>query len=129
MYNMLKNLDTKSYIILILTALLILLVVSRPGKKIDYYKGEIKDLKNKNKELMKSYDSLEFENRKLDVKLESLYSIIQENEKIIMDYDKQIINLKQNKNETRNRVNVLTADGVASEFTNYLKTKSGKSIH
>ena len=129
MYNMLKNLDTKSYIILILTALLILLVVSRPGKKIDYYKGEIKDLKNRNKELMKSYDSLEFENRKLDVKLESLYSIIQENEKIIMDYDKQIINLKQNKNETRNRVNVLTADGVASEFTNYLKTKSGKSIH
>jgi len=126
---MLKNLDTKSYIILILTALLILLVVSRPGKKIDYYKGEIKDLKNRNKELMKSYDSLEFENRKLDVKLESLYSIIQENEKIIMDYDKQIINLKQNKNETRNRVNVLTADGVASEFTNYLKTKSGKSIH
>ena len=129
MYNMLKNLDTKSYIILILTTLLILLVVSRPGKKIDYYKDEIKDLKNKNKELMKSYDSLEFENRKLDVKLESLYSIIQENEKIIMDYDKQIINLKQNKNETRNRVNVLTADGVASEFTNYLKTKSGKSIH
>lgn len=129
MYNMLKNLDNKSYIILILTTLLILLVVSRPGKKIDYYKDEIKDLKNKNKELMKSYDSLEFENRKLDIKLESLYSIIQENEKIIMNYDKQIISLKQNKNETRNKINVLTADGVASEFTNYLKTKSGKSLH
>jgi chromosome segregation ATPase len=126
---MLKNLDNKSYIILILTTLLILLVVSRPGKKIDYYKDEIKDLKNKNKELMKSYDSLEFENRKLDIKLESLYSIIQENEKIIMNYDKQIISLKQNKNETRNKINVLTADGVASEFTNYLKTKSGKSLH
>jgi len=129
MYNILKKLDTKSYIILILTALLIFLILSRPGKKIDYYKGEIKDLKNKNKELMKSYDSLEFENRKLDIKLESLQSIIENNEKIIINYNKQIIDLKQNQNDTRNKVNILTADGVASEFTNYLKTKSGKSLH
>lgn len=126
---MLKRLDNKSYIILLLTALLILLVVSRPGKKIDYYKDEIKDLKNKNKELMKSYDSLEFENRKLDIKIESLNSIIQTNEKIIIGYNKQIINLKQNRNEIPNKVNVLTADGVASEFTNYLKTKSSKGLH
>ena len=128
MRNILKKLEPKTTIILILTILLVLSVIFRPGKKIDYYKGEIKDLKNKNKELMKSYDSLEFENRKLDVKIESLNSIILDNERIITDYNKQIINLKQNKNDTRNKVNVLTADGVASELTNYLKTKSGKSV-
>ena len=126
---MLKKVDNKIYIILLLMVLLILSLAYRPSKKIDYYKYEIKDLKNKNKELMKSYDSLKFENKKLDVKIERLYSIIYENERLIMYYDKEIINLKQNKNDTRNKVNVLTADGVASEFTNYLKTKSGKSIH
>lgn len=128
MYNILKKLEPKTIIILILTILLVISVIFRPGKKIDYYKDEIKDLKNKNKELMKSYDSLEFENRKLDVKIESLNSIILENERVILDYNKQIINLKQNQNDTRNKVNILTADGVASEFTNYLKTKSGKGL-
>ena len=129
MRNILKNLEPKTIIILILTILLTISIIFRPGQKIDYYKSEIKSLNNRNKVLMKTYDSLEFENRKLDVKIESLQSIIQKNEKIIMDYNKQIINLKQNQNDTRNKVNVLTADGVASEFTNYLKTKSGKSLH
>ena len=128
MRNILKNLEPKTIIILILTILLTISIIFRPGQKIDYYKSEIKSLNNRNKVLMKTYDSLEFENRKLDVKIESLQSIIQKNEKIIMDYNKQIINLKQNQNDTRNKVNVLTADGVASEFTNYLKTKSGKSV-
>jgi hypothetical protein len=49
MYKILKTLDVKTWIILILTALLVLGIIFRPSKKIDYYKDEI----NKQKNLLK----------------------------------------------------------------------------
>jgi chromosome segregation ATPase len=128
MYKILKTLDVKTWIILILTALLVLGIIFRPSKKIDYYKDEINLLHQKNKELMFSYDSLSTENKKIDSDLKKLYLELKSKEVLINSYEKQITKLKNKSNETNNRVNLLNSDGVASEFTNYLKTKSGKII-
>jgi chromosome segregation ATPase len=128
MYKILKTLDVKTWIILILTALLVLGIIFRPSKKIDYYKDEINLLHQKNKELMFSYDSLSTENKKIDSDLKKLYLELKSKEALINSYEKQITKLKNKSNETNNRVNLLNSDGVASEFTNYLKTKSGKII-
>ena len=128
MYNMLKKLDAKTWLIIILTALLLFSTIFRPGKKIDYYKDEIKALHQKNKELMYSYDSLSVENKKIDSELKKLYSDLKDKEILIISYNKEITKLKNRANETNNRVNVLSADGVATEFSNYLKTKPGKGF-
>ena len=128
MYKILKTLDVKTWIILILTALLVLGIIFRPSKKIDNYKDEINLLHQKNKELMFSYDSLSTENKKIDSDLKKLYLELKSKEALINSYEKQITKLKNKSNETNNRVNLLNSDGVASEFTNYLKTKSGKII-
>ena len=125
---MLKNLDAKSIIIIILASLLVIFTIFQPNKKIETYKGEIKVLHQKNKELLHSNDSLKIVNQKIDKELEKIYGIIRITEKLIVQYDNRINDLKNKQNETSNRVNVLNADGVASEFTNYIKKRSGKGI-
>jgi hypothetical protein len=125
---MLKNLDAKSIIIIILTSLLVIFTIFQPNKKIETYKDEIEVLHQKNKELLHSNDSLKIVNQKIDKELEKIYGIIRITEKLIVQYDNRINDLKNKQNETSNRVNVLNADGVASEFTNYIKKRSGKGI-
>ena len=125
---MLKNLDAKSIIIIILTSLLVIFTIFQPNKKIETYKDEIEVLHQKNKELLHSNDSLKIVNQKIDKELEKIYGIIRITEKLIVQYDNRINNLKNKQDEISNRVNILSADGVAIEFTNYIKKRSGKSV-
>ena len=126
---MFKLLDTKSIIIIILTTLLLIFTVFQPNKKIDTYKNEIKELKLKNEKLLYSYDSLKNENKKIDFKLKKLYLIIGDKEKIIITYNNKIEYYKRKQNEIPTKIKLLNADGVATEFTNYIKTKRSKSIY
>jgi chromosome segregation ATPase len=126
---MLKKLDNKSYIILILIAILLVSIITRPGNKINYYKKEISELKLKNQKLLYSYDSLRNENKKIDTKLKLLYLIIEEKEKTISSYNDKIEYYKRKQNEIPSKIKFLNADGVATEFTNYIKTKRSKSVH
>lgn len=125
---MLKTLDTKSIIIIILASLLLIFTIFQPNKKINNYKDEIKVLHEKNEKLLHTNDSLAIANQKIDKELKNIYGIIKITEKLITQYDNRIIELKNKQDETSNRVNVLSADGVASEFTNYIKKRSGKNI-
>lgn len=125
---MLKTLDTKSIIIIILASLLLLFTVFQPNRKINQYKDDIKTLHEKNKKLLYSNDSLKLVNKKIDSELEKIYGVIKLHEKLIVQYNNTINDLKNRENETSNRVNVLNADGVAIEFTNYIKKRSGKNI-
>jgi chromosome segregation ATPase len=126
---MLKKLDNKSYIILILIAILLVSIITRPGNKINYYKKEISELKLKNQKLLYSYDSLRNENKIIDTKLKLLYLIIEEKEKTISSYNDKIEYYKRKQNEIPSKIKFLNADGVATEFTNYIKTKRSKSVH
>jgi hypothetical protein len=125
---MLKTLDTKSIIIIILASLLLIFTVFQPNRKIDQYKDEIKTLHQKNKKLLYTSDSLRLVNVQIDAELQKIYGVIKLHEKLIVQYNNTIIDLKKQQNETSNRVNVLNADGVAAEFTNYIKKRSGKNI-
>jgi len=125
---MLKTLDIKSIIIIILASLLLIFTVFQPNRKIDQYKDEIKILHQKNEKLLYTSDSLKLVNEQIDAELQKIYGIIKLHEKLIVQYNNTIIDLKKQQNETSNRVNVLNADGVAAEFTNYIKKRSGKNI-
>lgn len=125
---MLKNLDTKSIIIIILASLLVIFTIFQPNKKINKYEDEIAILHQKNEKLLHTNDSLAIVNQKIDKELKNIYGIIKITEKLIVQYDNRIIELKNKQDETSNRVNVLNADSVASEFTSYIKKRSGKSI-
>lgn len=125
---MLKQLDTKSIIIIILASLLVIFTIFQPNKKMDNYKDKIEALHLKNEQLLHSNDSLKIVNEKIDKELKNIYGVIKITEKLIAQYDNRITELKNKQDETSNRVNVLSADGVASEFTNYIKKRSSKDI-
>ena len=125
---MLKTLDTKSIIIIILASLLLIFTVFQPNRKIDQYKDEIKTLHQKNEKLLYTSDSLKLVNEQIDAELQKIYGVIKLHEKLIVQYNNTINDLKKQQDETSNRVNVLNADGVAAEFTNYIKKRSGKNI-
>jgi len=125
---MLKQLDTKSIIIIILASLLVIFTIFQPNKKMDNYKDKIEALHLKNEQLLHSNDSLKIVNEKIDKELKNIYGVIKITEKLIAQYDNRITELKNKQDETSNRVNVLSADGVASEFTNYIKKRSSKNI-
>ncbi len=125
---MLKTLDTKSIIIIILASLLLIFTVFQPNRKIDQYKYEIKTLHQKNEKLLHTSDSLRLVNEQIDAELQKIYGVIKLHEKLIVHYNNTINDLKKQQNETSNRVNVLNADGVAAEFTNYIKKRSSKNI-
>jgi hypothetical protein len=124
---MLKKIDLKTVIIVILMIFLILTLLNKIGTKYDY-KQEINKLHESNRELIYKYDSIEKVNKRIDIELERIYGIIEITEKLIIQYDNNINELKKSKNETTNRVNLLNADGVATEFTNYLKKRRSKNV-
>jgi hypothetical protein len=125
---MVKKLDTKSIIIIILTMLLLIFALFRPNKKINQYKDEVKALHQKNQKLLYTNDSLKSVNKEIDIELEKMYDVIKAHETLITEYNDKINELKKQKNETFNKVNILSGDSVAIEFTNYIKKRTGKNI-
>jgi len=123
-----KKLDTKTIIIIILTALVLILMLFTVKNNVHDYKKEIKELHQQNTQLKYQVDSITVENKKIDAELNKIYGVISITEKLIEQYDNRIKELKQSKNETSNRVNVLNANGVAAEFTNYIKKRGSKNV-
>jgi uncharacterized protein YoxC len=123
-----KKLDAKTIIIIILTALVLILMLFTVKNNVYDYKKEIKELHQQNTQLKHQVDSITVENKKIDAQLNKIYGIINISEKLIEQYDNRIKELKQSKNETSNRVNVLNANGVATEFTNYIKKRGSKNV-
>ena len=123
-----KKLDAKTIIIIILTALVLILMLFTVKNNVYDYKKEIKELHQQNTQLKHQVDSITVENKKIDAQLNNIYGIINISETLIEQYDNRIKELKQSKNETSNRVNVLNANGVATEFTNYIKKRGSKNV-
>ncbi len=126
---MLKKIDTKTLIIILLTSLLLIFGWLQPNQRINYYKDELKDLRISNDSLMKVNDSLRAENKKIDIEITKLKSLILFSENLIKEYSITIDYLKNKKNEIPGKVNVLNADMVANQFTSYLKRRSSKNVH
>ena len=117
------KLDLKTIAILILGGALILSIIFRRGKDIDYYKNEIDLLHMNNDALSNTNDSLRVINVKLDNEITKIMLIIKDNEIKLIENNKKIKRLIYEKNKITNHVNSLDADGISESLTDYLNKK------
>jgi chromosome segregation ATPase len=117
----LKKLDIKSIFIIILSLGLVFSFMLGQKNKIDYKKDEIKSLHKQNEDLGRKNDSILLVNKALDKQMSEINKQIQASEKLLAETESQLNNLKQRRNETSNRVTNLSANGVTSGLSNYVK--------
>ena len=117
----LKKLDIKSIFIIILSFGLVVSFMLGQKNTIDYKKDEIKSLHKQNEDLGHKNDSILLVNKALDKQIFEINKQIQVNEKLLAESELQLNNLKQRRNETSNRVTNLSANGVTSGLSNYVK--------
>ena len=118
--------DIKTWVIIILGVALCLSVWF--GQKNNVYdnKDKIEVLQKQNESLIKKNDSLRIANAKIDVLISEINKKIDGNTEILVATKKQLQDIKKIQNEIPHYVNNLSANGVASAFSNYL-TKSSNS--
>ena len=117
----LKKLDIKSIFIIILSLGLVVSFMLGQKNRIDYKKDEIKSLNKQNEDLGRKNDSILLVNKALDKQMSEINKQIQASEKLLAETESQLNNLKQRRNETSNRVTNLSANGVTSGLSNYVK--------
>jgi hypothetical protein len=118
--------DIKTWFIIILGVALCLSIWF--GQKNNVYdnKDKIEVLQKQNESLIKKNDSLSIANAKIDVLISEINKKIDGNTEILVATKKQLQDIKKIQNEIPHYVNNLSANGVASAFSNYL-TKSSNS--
>lgn len=119
------TLDVKTIIIILLSLTVIgLLVFINSGDGVERYEQQIKNLNDKNKELLLDNDSIKKINSELSKDIINLNTKIGEIN-LQLDENKDLINrLKKRKGEILTNVDVMDADGVASGISDYLKRRN-----
>ena len=117
------KLGVKEIFIIVLAALLVLSMVFRPSKEIDTYEDEINLLKQQNKNLLLSNDSLSGMNKQLSEEIQDILVTIDSTEAKLHETEGQLNDLENDKDKVSTRVRNLNADGIASELTEYLNGK------
>jgi chromosome segregation ATPase len=117
------KLGNKEILIIVLGAALVLSLIFRPAKKIDYYEDEINSLKQQNELLYNSNDSLKSQNSELTKEIRDILITIDSTEAKLADTEIKLNNLENGKGKVSDRVRVLNADGVAGELSDYLNKK------
>ncbi len=121
-----KKIDFKTWVIIILGAALCISFWFGQKSHIDNHADEIKALHKENESLIKKNDSLNIANAKIDELISDINKKIDGNTEVLTATKKQLQEIKKLQNEVPHYVNNLSANGVASEFSNYL-TKSSSS--
>jgi len=119
-----KKIDLKTWFIIILGIGLIISFLFGQKNIIDYRKDEINQLHKDNTALLHKNDSINKVNIMLDGKIAGINAKIALNEKELSNTKLELQKLKNKKDETRKYANSLSADGVASEFSIYLDTRT-----
>lgn len=117
------KIDTKIIFILILAGALIASIIFRPQKPIETYEDEINTLKEKNKQLILSNDSISHLNNKLQIEIDKILVVIDSTKVLLKGTEDKLENLEKKRNEVSNIVNSLHADDVASTISDYLKRR------
>ena len=123
---MFKNLDIKTIFILILAAALVLMFIFRPSKQIDDNEEELNRLKEQNKELFENNEKLKLSNDSLNKHISDIDSSLVDVDNGLTNSDGTISDLEDGKGQISDNVRVLSADGVASELSNYLFRRESK---
>lgn len=121
-----KKFDIKTWFIIILGAALCISIWFGQKNNIDDNKDKIEALHKENEGLLKKNDSLNLVNTKIDGLISEINKKIDGNTELLTTTKKQLQDIKKLQNEVPHYVNNLSANGVASSFSNYL-TKSSSS--
>jgi len=116
--------DIKTIVIILLSLLVVgLIFFNNSGKDIEKYRQEIDNLNKVNKELLLNNDSLKNLNSDLSKDIINLNDKIDDINLILESNESLIKRLKKRKSEIPTNVNVMDADGVASDISDYLKRR------
>jgi len=109
--------------IIILAVALILSILSKPSTPIGTYEDEINLLKNQNKELRLSNDSLSLANSKLQNEINIILYAIDSTEVILKETETKLAALEKKRNEIPSIINNMDSDDVTNNISDYLKRR------
>jgi hypothetical protein len=121
MFN--TKIDIKLIFIFILSGVLILSFIFRPSKPIETYEDVINGLKEDNKQLLLSNDSISKINDQLQIEIDQILFVIDSTKVLLKDKEIKIKELEEKRNAVSNIVNSLHADDVTSTISDYLKRR------
>ena len=94
-----------------------------PSKPIETYEEEINSLKQQNKELILSNDSINKLNKKLEEEIKEILFTIDSTEALLRSTENKLKELEGRRNEVSNIVDNLNSDGVTQSISDYLKRR------
>jgi predicted nuclease with TOPRIM domain len=115
------NIDIKTVFIIVLGLIVVLMILFRPSKDINYYEEEINLLNEKNVLLLKSNDSIISINNNLQKEIDILNQSVDSVNLVLNKNEEEIKKLKKRKGEVFDRVNNMDVNGVTRNLTDYLK--------
>ena len=121
------KIDIQTIFILILAAALVLTIIFRPSKPIETYENEINALKNINKELLLSNDSISIINKKLEEEIKEILFSIDSTQALLKNTENKLKELEGRRNEVSNIVDNLNSDGITNSLSDYLKRRGKDS--
>ena len=116
--------DIKTIFILVLAIALILSFLFRPTVPIETYETEINTLKEQNKRLLLSNDSINQINQKLQDEITVILYAIDSTKVILKETEHKLEILENKRNEVSTIVNNMDSDAITNSFSDYLKRRN-----
>jgi predicted RND superfamily exporter protein len=116
--------DIKTIFILVLAIALILSFLFRPTVPIETYETEINTLKEQNKRLLLSNDSINQINQKLQDEITVILYAIDSTKVILKETEEKLTELENKRNEVSTIVNNMDSDAITNSFSDYLKRRN-----
>ena len=116
--------DIKTIFILVLAVALILSFLFRPTIPIETYETEINTLKEQNKRLLLSNDSINQINQKLQDEITVILYAIDSTKVILKETEEKLTELENKRNEVSTIVNNMDSDDITNTFSDYLKRRN-----
>tara|TARA_R100001509_G_scaffold23230_1_gene12370 strand:+ start:172 stop:552 length:381 start_codon:yes stop_codon:yes gene_type:complete len=125
----LKNLlkDIKLVFILVLAVALILSFLFQPATQIETYESEINSLKQQNKRLLLSNDSINKINQKLQEEITVMLYAIDSTKVILKQTEEKLSDLEKKRNEISTIVTNMDSDDITNTFSDYLKRRDKRN--
>ena len=116
--------DIKLVFIIILAVALIFSFLLQPATQIETYETEINSLKQQNKRLLLSNDSINQLNLKLQEEITVILYAIDSTKVILKQTEKKLSDLEKKRNEISTIVDNMDSDDITNTFSDYLKRRN-----
>ena len=116
--------DIKLVFIIVLAVALILSFLFQPATQIETYESEINSLKQQNKRLLLSNDSINQINQKLQEEITVMLYAIDSTKVILKQTEEKLSDLEKKRNEISIIVDNMDSDDITNTFSDYLKRRN-----